>query len=265
MNILAVDDEPLMLGALTECLNNIFKDNNVNGFDEIDDAMAYVLGLGNEPLDYAFLDIKLRGMSGIQLAVEIKKHKPRTKIIFCTAYSDYALDAYNVNAVGYLLKPITEKQIREKLNQLDMVLSAPRTMPQKAIRVQTFGNFDVFVNGKPIHWYREKAKELFAFLVDKRGASVTNAEIALALWEDDEKIKNVATIISSLRRTLKEYHISDVLIRSRNRTSIDTNKISCDVYDFYNGDLTAMNLYQGEYMANYSWAEITNAYLQAQT
>ena len=54
-----------------------------------------------------------------------KQHKPKTKIIFCTAYSDYALDAYNVNAVGYLLKPITEKQIREKLKQLDEVLSAP--------------------------------------------------------------------------------------------------------------------------------------------
>ena len=264
MNILAVDDEPLMLGVLTQCLNNIFKNDSVNGFDEIDDVMDYINKLGDKPLDYAFLDIKLRGTSGIQLATQIKKYKPRTKIIFCTAYSDYALDAYNVNAVGYLLKPITEKQIREKLQQLEVVLSRPVFVRQKAIRVQTFGNFDVFVNGKPVHWYREKAKELFAFLIDKRGASVSNAEIAIALWESDDKIKNVATIISSLRRTLKEYRISDVLIRSRNRTSIDTSKISCDVYDFYSGDMTAINLYQGEYMANYSWAEFTNAYLQAQ-
>lgn len=140
MNILAVDDEPLMLSALTDCLNNIFENDIVNGFDEIDDVLDYINKLGNEPLDYAFLDIKLRGMCGIQLASEIKKHKPKTKIIFCTAYSDYALDAYNVNAVGYLLKPITEKQIREKLKQLDEVLSAPVFVSQnKRFFVNSWG------------------------------------------------------------------------------------------------------------------------------
>ena len=69
-----------------------------------------------------------------------KKYTPKTKIIFCTAYSDYALDAYNVNAVGYLLKPITEKQIREKLKQFDEVLSAPVFISQnKRFFVNSWG------------------------------------------------------------------------------------------------------------------------------
>ena len=266
MNILALDDEELMLWALTDSLEKVFNENDIiKGFEESEDAIGFVKSLGNKPLDYAFLDIRLRGGNGIDVAKEIKKLKPKTKILFCTAYSDRAIDAFGVNAVGYLLKPITPEKIRNSLEQLSLMFSNIGDIPtEKKVEIKTFGNFDVFVDKKPIHWKRLKAKELLALLVDKKGASVTNVEIAITLWEDDNKVKSVPTIISSLRHTLKEYGVEDILIRSRNHTAIDTTKVLCDVYEFYDGKATALNLYQGEYMANYSWAEFTNAYLQSQ-
>lgn len=266
MNILALDDEELMLWALTDSLEKVFNENDIiKGFEESQDAIGFVKSLGNKPLDYAFLDIRLRGSNGIDVAKEIKKLKPKTKILFCTAYSDRAIDAFGVNAVGYLLKPITPEKIRNSLEQLSLMFSNIGDIPtEKKVEIKTFGNFDVFVDKKPIHWKRLKAKELLALLVDKKGASVTNVEIAITLWEDDNKVKSVPTIISSLRHTLKDYGVEDILIRSRNHTAIDTTKVLCDVYEFYDGKATALNLYQGEYMANYSWAEFTNAYLQSQ-
>ena len=266
MNILALDDEELMLWALTDSLEKVFNENDIiKGFEESEDAIGFVKSLGNNPLDYAFLDIRLRGSNGIDVAKEIKKLKPKTKILFCTAYSDRAIDAFGVNAVGYLLKPITPEKIRNSLEQLSLMFSNIGDIPtEKKVEIKTFGNFDVFVDKKPIHWKRLKAKELLALLVDKKGASVTNVEIAITLWEDDNKVKSVPTIISSLRHTLKDYGVEDILIRSRNHTAIDTTKVLCDVYEFYDGKATALNLYQGEYMANYSWAEFTNAYLQSQ-
>ena len=266
MNILALDDEELMLWALTDSLEKVFNENDIiKGFEESEDAIGFVKSLGNKPLDYAFLDIRLRGGNGIDVAKEIKKLKPKTKILFCTAYSDRAIDAFGVNAVGYLLKPITPEKIRNSLEQLSLMFSNIGDIPtEKKVEIKTFGNFDVFVYKKPIHWKRLKAKELLALLVDKKGASVTNVEIAITLWEDDNKVKSVPTIISSLRHKIKDYGVEDILIRSRNHTAIDTTKVLCDVYEFYDGKATALNLYQGEYMANYSWAEFTNAYLQSQ-
>ena len=254
MNILALDDEELMLWALTDSLEKVFNENDIiKGFEESEDAIGFVKSLGNKPLDYAFLDIRLRGGNGIDVAKEIKKLKPKTKILFCTAYSDRAIDAFGVNAVGYLLKPITPEKIRNSLEQLSLMFSNIGDIPtEKKVEIKTFGNFDVFVDKKPIHWKRLKAKELLALLVDKKGASVTNVEIAITLWEDDNKVKSVPTIISSLRHTLKDYGVEDILIRSRNHTAIDTTKVLCDVYEFYDGKATALNLYQGEYMANYS-------------
>lgn len=262
MNILAVDDEPLMLWQLTEELSKVFAKKDVHGFDEADDALQYVIESkkAEQPVDFAFLDIKLRGVLGIDLAKQIKDVSPETKVVFCTAYSEYAMEAFGVFAIGYLLKPITADMIIDVLKHLDFKWEN-ESAGEYDVRVQTFGNFEVFVNGKQLFFEREKAKELFAYLVDRRGASVTNVEIALVLWEDDTKVRNVGTILSSLRKSLKEAGVEDVLVKARNHTAIDTSKIKCDLYDFYKGDAVAINSYQGEYMINYSWAELTNGSL----
>ncbi|MCI5614070.1 MAG: response regulator [Agathobacter sp.] len=264
MNILAVDDESLLLWQLTKELEKIFDRGDIHSCEEGDEALAYVeesASSGN-PVQLAFLDIKLRGTTGIDVAREIKRISPDTRVIFCTAYSEYAMDAFGVYAIGYLLKPVNAEMIKKVLANANFSLQGDTK--QKRIKVQTFGNFEVFVDGKQLFFEREKAKELFAYLVDRRGASVTNTEIALILWEDDTKVRNVGTIMSSLRKTLKDAGLQEVLVKARNHTAIDPSLIQCDLYDFYQGDPVAMNSYQGEYMINYSWAELTNGNLMTQ-
>ena len=94
---------------------------------------------------------------------------------------------------------------------------------------------------------------------------MTTAEISLALWEDDSKIRNVQTIISSLRKTLNRAGVGEILIKARNRTAVDVSQISCDLYEFIDGDVASINAYRGEYMSNYSWAEFTNGKLYRQS
>lgn len=261
--ILAVDDEPLMLLALTKSLEKVFRRDayEIESFDEVADVLEFLESSGKGVV-YAFLDVKLRGMLGIDLAQKVREFNPGVRIIFCTAYAGFTMDAFNVCAVGYLLKPITEEKVRNVLTQLNLIL--PEQAPQKDLSVQTFGNFAVFYHGHLIPWKRQKAQELFAFLIDRRGAPVSNREIALTLWEDDSKVRNVQTILSSLRQTLKEAGCEDILIRTRNQTSLDISKIECDLYDFLAGDEKAISKYQGEYMSNYSWAEFTNGVLYTQ-
>ena len=244
---------------MTENLKKIFcaKSDAVFAFDEAAQAVAF-LKKGAASIDFAFLDVKLRGMLGIDLAVEVRKKYPAARIIFCTAYSGFTLDAFNVYAVGYLLKPITEEKIRGVLDQLRLMLP---TRTQSRLRVQAFGHFAVFHQGKPLHWHRKKAEELLAFLIDRRGAAVSNSEIAMILWEDDSKVRNVQTILSSLRQTLREAGCEDVLLHTRNQTAIDVARVDCDYYDYLAGLPNAAGEYQGEYMSNYSWAEFTNGKL----
>lgn len=134
--------------------------------------------------------------------------------------------------------------------------------------VQTFGNFQMFVDGKPVKFTRSKSEELFAFLIDRRGAGVTNAEIASVLFEDKEygrSVKNqVQTIISSMMKTLREYDTERIIVRQWNSIAVDAAAVHCDYFDFLRRESNDMMEYGDEYMANYSWAEYTNGFLMQQ-
>lgn len=74
----------------------------------------------------------------------------------------------------------------------------------------------------------------------------------------DNKTRNITTtVISSLKKTLHEYGIEDILVRSWGHLSVDITKFQCDAYDFEKWDAVEVNSFHGEYMVNYSWAEFT--------
>lgn len=263
MYILAVDDERFALERLTGELEKVFPTAKLHGEMVAKRAIAWAENLAEEgkSLSYAFLDIQMRFMNGLELAKELKSIHPGVTLFFCTAYSEYAYDAFGLCAKGYLLKPVQAKEIERVLDEMvtDWRLE-PNTL-SRDIRVQTFGNFEVFVDGTPLAFEREKAKELFAFLIDRHGASVTTRQIAGILWEEavyDIKLKNMTTtIVASLRSTLKSVGIEDVIIKTWNHLAVDVSKIKCDSYDYEKWDAVAVNSFRGEYMSNYSWAEFS--------
>lgn len=152
-----------------------------------------------------------------------------------------------------------------KMCQIIIQNESIKQVAEKKVTINTFGNFEVFVEGEIVRFSRSKSKELLAYLVDRHGAGVTNAEIAMTLFEDKEyttSVKNqVQTIISELKKTLRKYDVETIIVRKWNSLAIDTDKILCDYYEFIRGNKQARQRFAGEYMSNYSWAEYTNGYL----
>lgn len=266
MYILALDDEQYALEALAQELELVFPNEEIREETKASLAMAWATSLAEkgEKLSYAFLDIQMRGMNGLEIARQLKVLHPGVILFFCTAYSEYAFEAFGLYAKGYLLKPVLAKDIEHVLDEMVTDWRLAGDVLPRNIRIQTFGSFGVFLNGSILTFEREKAKELLAYLVDRHGSPVTTEQIAMVLWEDalyDRKLKNkTTTIISSLRSTLREYGIEDILIKTWNNLALDVSKVKCDAYDFEKGDLVAINSFRGEYMANYSWAEFTAGY-----
>jgi two-component SAPR family response regulator len=265
MFVLALDDEKYALESLSEQLKLIFCEAEIKEETKPSEALCWAENLAErgEELSYAFLDIQMRGMNGLEVAARLKDLHPRVVVFFCTAYSEYAYDAFSLCAKGYLLKPIEAKEIERVLDEMVSDWRDSQNPLPKDIRIQTFGNFGVFVDGELLAFEREKAKELLAYLVDRHGAPVTTAQIATVLWEEayDRKLKNKTTaIVSSLRSTLKNAGIESILIKTWNNLAIDVSKVKCDSYDFEKGDLIAINSFHGEYMSNYSWAEFTTGH-----
>ena len=264
MHILAVDDEQNMLEELVTELQKVFPGAQIYGETDAWAALerAKTLTEKNQTLEYAFLDIRMREMNGLELARQIKMIQRDTKLIFCTAYTQYAFDAVGMYAKGYLLKPVSAEDIIRTLDEMVHDWRKEKNVLSRDIRVQTFGHFAIFVDGKLVSFEREKARELLAYLVDCHGAAVTTKQIASVLWEDrpyDRTLKNyVATVVKALKNALRDAGVEDILIKTHNHLAVDVQKFKCDSYDFEKWDVAAINSFRGEYMAEYSWAEFTN-------
>ena len=115
MIALAIDDEQLMLYALEKAVRASEDIEEVVGFTNCDEALEWI---EIYTPDIAFLDINMRGMGGLALAEKIIELHPECKIVFCTGYEEYALDAIQLRCSGYLIKPAGREQLEFELKNL---------------------------------------------------------------------------------------------------------------------------------------------------
>ena len=256
MKIIALDDEEIALEGLTEAIREAEPSAEIHSFCEAEDVMEFCR---KTICDVAILDIQVWDMNGVELAKEMKLLHPDINIIFATGYGDYREDAFDMHASGYLMKPITTEKIREELDNLRHPVPASAT---KRVRFQTFGNFEVFIDEQPVKFKYELTKEMLAYLVDRNGAYCTNGEIMAQLWGDMQHASYLSNLKKDLIDRFRQKGCQDVIDSGWNKLRIVTGKTDCDYYDWMAGKAYAINRYHGEYMAQYGWAEFTNARLQ---
>lgn len=134
--------------------------------------------------------------------------------------------------------------------------------------IHMFGKFGVFKSGKAVKFISGKSKELFALCADHCGADVTIEEAADKLWGDrpyDEKVKALyRKAVMNIRRTMKENHIDNVFSVNRGSCKINPPNVKCDYYRYKSAPNANLQLFTGEYLSDYSWAEETAATLHFQ-
>ena len=260
MRVVCVDDEPLILHLTMSLCQELSQVDEVEGFAGSQEALDWFAA---NSADLALLDVDMPEINGIELARRIQSLHPDTKILFVTGYSDYAVAAFQMHASGYLLKPLSKEKFVE---EVDYLFAGSKTASAPKISVQTFGNFDVFVSGKLVSFPRAKSKEVLAYLVDRRGSSVTRAELSSILWEDSFYDRNMQkqldVIIRGLRSALQNAGIEEMLEIQSGVIRVVPETFDCDLYRFLNGDEATVKEYRGEYMSAYSWASMTEAYLE---
>lgn len=254
MIALCVDDEPLLLEALRKAVEQSPDITGIFCFLSAREALEWA---EDNWCDIAFLDIQLRGASGLALAEKLRELHPALPIVFCTGYDHYALEAIQKHVVtGYLTKPIRAEAIQRELDHLKVV-----SEQKKLLTVSCFGNFDVWAGDAPLNFHRKKTRELFAYLVHAQGAEVTIEEACNVLWDGSttrqRNIPYLRQLLSDLRSTLKKAGAERVLITSPQGYAIDFRFIECDYYRFLAGDQNALPSVAGDYLAFYPWAAET--------
>ncbi len=128
LNAYLVDDEPLAIERLSRLLAKFDSLKIVGASNDPAEALDFLSGEAGSSIDVLFLDIQMPGMNGFELLSRLQE---QPFIIFTTAFDEYALRAFQVNSIDYLLKPIDTDQLERAVGKLDRVRPADKPVWQQ--------------------------------------------------------------------------------------------------------------------------------------
>ncbi|CAG7617127.1 Protein-glutamate methylesterase/protein-glutamine glutaminase [Paenibacillus solanacearum] len=293
-----IDDEEIALDVLEIVLQEVGGVSVEGKFLHVDDAMAY---LSESKVDLVFLDIEMPGMNGLTVAERLSLRWPHMQIIFVTAYQEYALEAFEVNAFGYLLKPVSKERLAKTLERFRRRTEG-KSEPSTAVasgetasleqtpvpdeihfRLNLLGSMELYDSGNNlVTWRTKKAKEMFAYLWHHDGTPVQRHRILDDLWPEltfDRSQALFHTTLYHLRNTLKQVGYPHMVMYGDERYWLRTEQTVSDVNRLFTlmnepgedrdavAELTA--IYRGDYLEadDYAWAvprraELRTAYLR---
>lgn len=223
-------------------------------------------------IDAAFLDIDMPEMDGIELSNHVLELQGKIAVVFVTAFSAYAVEAFRLNALDYLMKPVDEDRLKETL---DRIIEEKNVQIYPArMQVRCFGKFKVIAGHGEVRFRTGKAEELMAYLVDSMGAEVSRSEIIDCLWgeyDGDRAVVHFNTTLHYVRKAILLNGVKVPIEHARGAYRLDVSGIHCDLYRFMTIALNpdgirdisiseyeeAAAVYAGDYLQvdGYQWAE----------
>lgn len=231
--------------------------------------------------DVIFIDIEMPEINGLQAAEMLQEACPNANIIFVTAYNHYAVEAFEINALDYILKPVRNDRLLKAVQRLEERLSlAPKIIiATEEVTIRCLQSLRFERGGQSLNnlrWRTSKAQELFAFLLHNRNRFVSKDMLIELLWPDFNQKKastHLYTTIYQVRQCLKQnevdLHISN--LSGGEGYTLETGSMLIDVDKWEQGILALetisevncaehqvlFELYSGDYFDDYDylWAE----------
>lgn len=278
IKVIIVDDEQLSIYKMEKLLRNSGLAAVEGKFTEPLEALEF---LKENKVDAVFLDIEMPDVDGIELSSRIMDLQGEINVVFVTAYNQYAVEAFRLNAIDYLMKPVMAERLRETLQRIIEGKGLP--VHSEEIHVRCFGRFGVRAGREGVKFRTEKAEELLAFLISKRDCFVSRREILDSIWEDfdgDRALAHFNTTLHYVKKALLLYGVQIPITYDRGGYRFNLEAITCDYLKFCTfvdkncsaGQENIMEyeetaeLYTKEYLSGweYDWVEIKRLLLEEQ-
>ena len=180
LKLMLVDDEPLA----RQRLRRLIDEGKYRVVAEADSGQAALEQVKQHQPDIILMDIRMPGMDGLQAAAELAKLASPPAVVFCTAYDEYALSAFDVQAVGYVLKPIRKEQ-------LDSALAAAQRVTASQLAAVRSGGEVKYLTVKTHHGTERVAlSRILYFMADHKYVTAYAAD---GEWLLDDSLKQLET------------------------------------------------------------------------
>ena len=262
-----VDDERPALKEMEHCLN-LYPEVQIIGM--FTDPKAALDKMESLKPEVVFLDINMPQLAGMDAASQILELSPDTDVVFVTAYDQFALEAFEVHAIDYLLKPVEKERLDKTIERLRRKSATAAKGPEQKLRIKCFGRFLIEWEGEqPLKWRTEKTRELFAFLLHDHGRGRSKEELLDLLWPEDDPEKAIRQLYNGvyyIKKALEEYGVKRELIHIDSEYRLRLGSVFVDVDRFHELEAAETQeeleelekLYCGAYFqgADYSWVQL---------
>ncbi len=265
LRTVVIDDDQLCIDLLTL---QIQKYNFFSIVGVYTDPIKALDEIKNLNLQLVFLDIDMPELNGMDLAVSLLDACPGVKIIFVSSYDQYAVSAFYLYALDYLLKPISPDRFSHLADRISKLFRLDN-FAKPVLNITCMGEFEVrWDTQPPIKWRSKKTRELFALLFQYRNRIILKDQLMENLWPETDPTKAqhlLHNCVYYIRKTLKANHISQDLIEIDDLYCMKVSGVSidCDELlglhgdDFELMDLEQLknleSLFRGSYMASTDW------------
>lgn len=200
------------------------------------DPLTAIEKIGEQKPQLVFLDINMPQLQGIDAASRILDLSPETDIVFVTAFDQYAIEAFELHVMDYLLKPVAEERLEKTIARLRKKIPLSKERHSLKLQIRCFGLFRMGWEGRePIKWRIEKAGELFAFLLQNHNRNIPRDELLERLWPEDDpdrSIKQLYNAIYYIRKALEGYGIGRDLVSIDSNYNLKLGPVDWDVERF---------------------------------
>lgn len=212
MRAILVDDEPLALEFLEKQLLKLNHVEVTGKFTSLN--LDEDVNLVRET-DIVFLDIEMPGMNGLELAEQLLQIKPELIVIFVTAFNEYAVEAFDLNALDYLLKPVDKDRLKKTIDRI--VKNRPLETKQihskhDMLKINLCHDLAFQLENntfKHIKWRTTRAKDLFLYLLHHHGQTSRKATLVDLFWDDlpeERAYSQLYTAIYHIRQTINLFN-----------------------------------------------------------
>lgn len=182
----------------------------------------------------AFIDIEMPEMDGITLAEKLLERDPSLLVAFITSWNQYAVQAFDLNALDYIMKPVKVERFNRMAEKIRNEISLKMPDQSSRLRIKCFSQLEASVGGIPVKWMRAKAEELFAYLLMNHGSYIHKEMIIENVWPGYDPVRALPilqTSICKIRNVFAQVRSSVTLDYSGSRYCLMITNAQCDYLD----------------------------------
>lgn len=232
LKAILIDDEYYALQMLKTQLNKLGKVEILGMYEDADEGIA---GVKAQNPDIVFLDIDMGSTNGLNAFTELMEYNAMLSIVFVTAYDKFAVDAFELDALDYIVKPVRVDRLKKTLDRIEKERSLPAGPRQ--LTIECFGGFSIKLNGRTVSipWRTKKSEEILAYIALKKGDFVSKEKVAAVLWQKNDMEKSKSNFYYAYHFLTKQMSLAGVrppIESIRGKIRLKTEDITLDILEF---------------------------------